>query len=269
MCRLLAVHRRGPPCPSVLQSGARGLDGFHHRAFTTPHVPGTSRTSPQRGSVGKFPSQCNDARGLSCRLSRATVSLSSTTSRLLRGFPRLLRRDRLCCLVWVVQRSPLHRSTAQESTPSTFRCLRGGGCHRALARPAFVPTSPFSRPRRLAPPARYRACTRPRSWGSHRFPRLRLPPPPRSPLRVSALRSLPPRSSLRPSLTRWSRRFVTPTPLPTRSSPNPFPPRSSTSSLSRCRPGTSRVSSFCGAVPPCAVASVDRPLLPWACQSCD
>jgi len=51
-----------------------------------------------------------------------------------------LHRYRLRCLSWVVQRSPLHRSTAQESSPSTFRCLRGGVC-LALSRdpPSFRP----------------------------------------------------------------------------------------------------------------------------------
>jgi len=48
----------------------------------------------------------------------------------------------------------------------------------------------------------------------------------------------------------------------------PLPSSSFRQSLSRPG-GTSRVSSFCGAVPPCAVSSADGPLLPWACQSCD
>jgi hypothetical protein len=131
-----------------------------------------------------------------------------------------LGRFRLCCLYSgcpkiappSVHPAGVH-SRPRSASPLAWlalRCLRGGGCHRALARPAFVPTSPFPRSRRLAPPAGYRACARPRSWGSPRFPRPRLSPPPRSPPRVPALRSLAPRRTLRPPLTRWPRRLVSP-----------------------------------------------------------
>jgi len=185
-------------------------------------------------------------------------------------FPCGTARARLRCLCWVVQRSPLHRSTLQESTPSTFRCLRGGGCHRALARPAFVPTSPFSRPRRLSPRASYRGIapgpdpgvrTVSCQLGSRLANVSRCAFPPfeaflpaaRCPLRSRAGcgGSSPPRRC---------RRGVhrTPSLLVLRSPP-----------LSRPPAGTSRVSSFCGAVPPCTVSSADRPLLPWACQSYD
>lgn len=101
-----------------------------------------------------------------------------------------LHRCRCRCLTWVVQRSPLHRSTLLESTPGSVphlrvvRFLRGGGCHRALARPTFVPTLPFQRLRRFSPPASYPACAGPRSWGSLRFRRPWLSPPPSSPLRM-------------------------------------------------------------------------------------
>ena len=205
MCRLLAVHRRGPPCPSALLGGSRGLTGFHPCAFTTQSDRGLRGPHHREDRLGSFLLNTTTPVVFPAA-SPVRLSLSASPRS---GFfavpfrvPRRLRRDRRCCLFWVVQRSPLHRSTVQESSPSPLRDLRGGGCHRALARPAFVPTSPFSRPRRLAPPARYRACTRPRSWGSPRFPQARLSPRPRSPPRVPALRSLPPRSSLPPSLTR-------------------------------------------------------------------
>jgi len=176
-----------------------------------------------------------------------------------------LHRCRLRCLSWVVQRSPLHRSTAQESSPSTFRCLRGG-VYLALSR-----DPPSFRPRRfnglagllllhatgLAPgpdPGVRRVSL---GFGS----RLRLVPrrafPPFEAL-LSAARCAP-----RSRDGRGGSSVVV-----ADASPNPFPPRSYRPRF-RAPGGTSRVSSFCGAVPPCAVSSADRPLLPWACQSCD
>jgi len=159
-----------------------------------PFGPGTSRTSPQRADVWEVSFSFTIARGLSAaspvRPLHSAPPLPASLPLL--GCPKITSPSVDCAGVL-----PQHLSVPSRR-----------GLPRALARPTFVPTSPFSRPRRLAPPARYRACARPRSWGSPRFPRLRLSPPPRSPPRVSALRSLALRSSLRPSLTRWSRRFV-------------------------------------------------------------
>jgi hypothetical protein len=182
--------------------------------------------------------------------------------------PRGLHRDRLRCLLRDFQRSPLHRSTLQESTPSAFQHLRGGGCHRALARPAFVPTSPFSRPRRLTPPASYRGIAPGPDPGVRRVSlgigsRLRLVP------RCAFL----PFEALLPAerCPHRSRDGCGGSSAP--SFPTGFTEPLPSSSFARfaCanRAGTSRVSSFCGAVPPYTVSGADRPLLPWACQSCD
>jgi len=185
---------------------------------------------------------------------------------------------RLRCLSWGCPKiaSPSVHLAGVHSQPRATRHSRGlrfdafeAGVATALSR-----DPPSFRPRRFHDLAGFRlhqaagVCTRPRSWGSSRFPRPRLSPPPRSPQRGSALRSLPPRSARPPPLTRWLRRSVTRASLPTPGSPNPFPPRSCPVRL-RDPDGTSRACSCCGAVPPCAVSSADGPLLPWACQSCD
>ncbi len=49
----LAVHLRGPPCPSARRAVFVGSQAFTH-ARQLPFGPGTSRTSPQRGVVGTF-----------------------------------------------------------------------------------------------------------------------------------------------------------------------------------------------------------------------
>ncbi len=163
---------RSPARPSVTfgaflrRSRTRRLSPArdHHR-----FGPGTSRTSPQRGGLGSC--LLNPIRPWSsCRLSRATVFLRFTVAGVAAylGCPKIASPS--------VHLAGVH-SQLRPLSPLAWlvvRSLRGGGCHRALARPAYVPTLPFLRLRRFSPPASYPACAGPRSWGSLRFRPLRL-----------------------------------------------------------------------------------------------
>jgi len=145
-----------------------------------------------------------------------------------------LHRCRCCCLLGLskdrLSIGPPCRSPFPAPTPSPLawlvvRSLRGGGCHRALARPAYVPTLPFLRLRRFSPPASYPACAGPRSWGSLRFRPLRL-----SPLLPSPLRGFhPSKLCSPPNAATFAHAMVAAVHQPHRcrcDSLNPFPSRS-------------------------------------------
>lgn len=257
---------RSPTRPSVtfgafiLASRARGLSPTR---VLQMFGPGTSRTSLPWPLSGSFLLE-QPRPWSSCRLSRATCSLSSAVS----GSAASTR---------VVQRSPLHRSTLLESTPgSAVPSPRGLGASFPSRR-GLPPRSRATRLRSdLTVSTVSPACSSCRLPGLHPAPILGFAAFPS----VSALASAsfpaarfhPSKPCSPPNATTLAHALVAaarqPTPLPTWIHRTPsllvlFSRRF------RGTSGTSRVSSFCGAVPPCAVSSADGPLLPWACQSCD
>lgn len=259
----LAVHLRGPPCPSARPAVFAGSQAFTC-ARQPPCGPGTSRTSPQRGRgenlhshsaspvdfVATFPVQ------LSLRLLRHSDCPC--------GLPRCRARRPLR----VFQRSPFHRDTWENLLVVTvqFACAflswRRSGIAMALAcRPALCPTSPFDAASPVSSPP---SCRNVASGPDRRVRQLSrgagFRPHPVPAVALSALRSFPPRYPQPDPLTRTPRRPVTPPSLPKRSSPNPLPSRPWSSPT-----GTSRLYSCIGAVPPCLVTETDRSLLPWAC----
>jgi hypothetical protein len=247
----LAVHRGGPPCPSMRGREATGLAGCSPTRSLHHTRTGDFEDLTCRGELGTcIPNH------LACRLrrllSRATSSsgppfASSSTS-------RWMSRRRWPRSPGVVQRLPLHRFSCRSPvswTPPRARARQGLLTGRGLpwrsraARPGcrprrLVTTSPVSSSCRLPG-----CCTRRRSWGSARFTSPRLSPRRRSPRRAPALRSLVPRGKQPDPLTRAVRRLVTRFPLPVHASPSPLPPRPSPLPA-----GTSRSCSSPGAVRP-------------------
>jgi len=197
---------RSPARPSVTfgaflrRSRTRRLSPTrdHHR-----FGPGTSRTSPQRGGLGSC--LLNPIRPWSsCRLSRATVSLRFTVA----GVAAYLGCPKIA--------SPSVHLAGVHSQLRPLPHLRGwwfvafeAGVATALSRdpPTFRPCRFYDfagflllQATRLAPgPDPGVRCVSDR-FGS------RLCCLPRC--AVSTLRSFAPRRTLRPSLTRWSRRFI-------------------------------------------------------------
>jgi len=257
---------RSPTRPSVTfgafirASRARGLSPTR---VLQMFGPGTSRTSLPWPLLGSFLLK-QPRPWSSCRLSRATCSLSSAVS----GSAASTR---------VVQRSPLHRSTLLESTPGSAVPSPRGLDASFPSRRGLPPRSRATRLRSdLTVSTVSPACSSCRLPGLHPAPILGFAAFPS----VSALASAsfpaarfhpskpcspPNAATLAHAMVAAARHLLA---VADTKFTEPLP--SSSFRQSPSRPGgTSRVSSFCGAVPPCAVSSADGPLLPWACQSCD
>jgi len=197
----LAVHLRGPPCSWVRLDSLRGLAGVATCARSSSTGPEASRTSPLGVSCGKFPSQRDVAHGLPFAFP-TSIHSSACAAVWTLSFSPVHRCGRAVHSPGVVQRSPLHRYPLPSRLPAPvcrvpkYKVSRGVRSGSALA----LSRDPLTfRPRRFYGLAGFflarlpGCCTRPRSWGSARFATLRLSPPPRSPRRAPALRSLAPR----------------------------------------------------------------------------
>ena len=134
----LRVLRRAQPSRRARGScNLRAVVGFADRELRGP--------SPPQGSIGKFPFQLDDSRGL---------PLAFPCVRLVRadaGLDPLGLRSASAVSHGVVQRSPLHRDPSRSRLPaSVCRLLAqptlaafGAGLPGALAPPARLPTSSF------------------------------------------------------------------------------------------------------------------------------
>jgi len=177
----------------------------------------------------------------------------------------------------VVQRSPLHRSTLRESTPGPASPTPFGADASCPSRRGLPPRSRATRLRSdLTVSTVSPVCSSCKLPGLHPAPILGFAAFPSASALASAsfpaARCCPSKFCSPPNAATLAHAMAAaarhPTSLPMWVHRTPsllvlLSPRF------RAANRTSRVSSFCGAVPPFAVSGADGPLLPWACQSYD